>query len=235
MEYDINNYLKISYKKDGRIVLVYDVAKEANIYSQLKEMGYCYSTINGKKTYYRRFEGEVSSTKMLSIKHAFRDFLENTDFKNRPATLKHEDIMQWFYAKNPVRENGLLKFILQDELSKDEEHQIKFQTDTSYKHNFEINQVLCFLEEFNFKKKANQDTITHNSDLYYKNIGDNEFIIFTHFCIGKTFYSGFDTWRAKYINERQIGKIEPETLDTIRLSFNLKRDYPLVQNLLERT
>ena len=83
---------------------------------------------------------------------------------------------------------------------------------------------------WNFTKTIDEkSTICSGNPLYYKNIGKEEFLIFSHYNHDKVSNSGFDLWKATFSSEKSIGKKKPKKLDDISLSFNLEKDFKLIK------
>lgn len=71
------------------------------------------------------------------------------------------------------------------------------------------------------------------SDLYYQNIGDNEYLIFSHNNPKPIWNSGFDVWIAIYSSEDLIGNSDPIKFDKVIFCYNHPRDYNLIKKFIE--
>jgi hypothetical protein len=230
MKRSITDFIEIKRFKNGKIALNQNLRNEGNIYRQLKELGFCRTKINDKSLLYRRVGNEIVPVKKYHLNDAFKDYLKETDFEDLPVELTTNDIINWFYEKDPIKKNGLFYQILKDQLNAEELHQVKMKTDISYKQTFLNNEMLEKLKMWNFKRTIDEkSTICSGRPLYYKNIGNEEFLIFSHYNHENVSISGFDLWRATFSSEKSIGKKKPKKLYDISLSFNLDKDFKLIK------
>lgn len=73
-----------------------------------------------------------------------------------------------------------------------------------------------------------------DADLYYRSIGDQQFIVFNHYNKNKKVQlQGFDCWVSKYKNESEIGKVKALHIEEIRLGFQFARDWELIDKYLK--
>ncbi|MDL2330651.1 hypothetical protein LJC62_01380 [Odoribacter sp. OttesenSCG-928-A06] len=240
MTTDINDYIRIVRQKNGQIRIKHDVTNEGNIYKLLREFGFCQFKLDNRTIYYRRQNDELTKVDFNDIKRAFYDFLKEGNY-TCPKDVSRVDILNWYLEKLPLKKNGLLKHYLEDTLSEQEIHSLRLQIDFDYKHNFEIQQILSKLDEWNFKKTIDtKSSIATNAPLYYKQVDSDKYLIFSHWNADryidkkkKHYRDGFDCWLAKFKNEKDIGKkkIADEDLQDIRLGFYLNRDLPLLSSI----
>ena len=243
MTTDINNFVCVVRQKNGEIKIKHDLNNETNIYKLLYEFGFRKSKLDNRKIYYRRQESTLTPVRLYDIKKAFYDFLSN-GFYTCPKDITRIEILNWYLNKSPIKENGLFNHYLEEKetLLEQEIHHLRLQMDCDYKHNFEVQQILSKLKDWNFKKTIDaKSCITTNAPLYYKRVGNDKYLIFTHWNAGrytdkkkKHYKDGFDCWLAKFENEKHIGKkkIADEDLSTIRLGFDLDRDMSLIEQYL---
>ncbi len=234
MTEDINKFIRIIHQKNGKIKIQYDFENQVNIYKWLREFGYRKSKLDNRVIYYREHDGEVKQTNFLKIKTAFSDFLQNGNYKNLPENINQNDILEWYYLKNPIKENSLLKHILEDELSNTEIHSLRMQTNHSYEHRFQINEFIKKLLDWGFKKTIDKIS-SYSSDpspLYYKQISKEEYLIFNHFASEAKCEDGFDCWIGIYQNEKLIGKKNPSNIESVQLDFEITRDITLIEKFL---
>ena len=233
MKRSITDFIEIKRFKNGKIALKQNLRNEGNIYRQLKELGFCRTKINDKCLLYRRVGNEIVPVKKHHLNDAFKDYLKETDFEDLPVELTTNDIINWFYEKDPIKKNGLFYQILKDQLNAEELHQVKMKTDISYKQIFLNNEMLENFKVWNFKRTIDEkSTICSGSPLYYKSIGNEEFLIFSHYNHENVSISGFDLWRATFSSEKLIGKKKPKKLNDISLSFNLEKDFKLIKEYI---
>ena len=231
MTKDINDFITIYRQKNGKVKITYDISNESNIYKLLHELGYRYTKIDNKQVYFKRENKNLFPVKFLDISLAFRNFLRSANFINIPPDVSLDNILNWYYEKDPVKRNGLFYHHLQENLDDEEQHQLKLQSNAEYKKKFEIQELLSKFNEWNFTKTV--DTVGNfgkDDDIYYKNIGENKFLVFNHYNAKKWFVSGFDCWIATFKKESNIGKKRCLLNQDIRLSFHLDRDYELIKN-----
>lgn len=234
MTNDINNFIQVVRYKNGKTKIKHDFEKQANIFKWLKECGYRKSKLDNKVIYYLKHDEEVISTSFLEIKAAFLEFLVNANYINLPSDINHHDVLEWYHSKHPLKENKLTKYILGDNLSESEIHSLRLQTNLSYKHRFQIKRIIIELNNWGFKKTT--DKISSYSSikppLYYKQINNEEYLIFNHWATETKYDDGFDCWIGIYQNEKLIGKKEPLEINTVQLGFDLDRDITLIEEFL---
>jgi hypothetical protein len=83
-------------------------------------------------------------------------------------------------------------------------------------------------------RKEKKRVFCGGSDLYYKNIGGNEYLIFSHHNVKLLYNSGFDVWTANYSSEKMIGRAKPIKDFEIKLCYNHPRDIDLIKDFLEK-
>lgn len=234
MTKDINNFVTIVRQKNGKIKIRHDIKNEGNIYKLLRDFGFRKSKLDYKRIYYQRHDNDVKIINPIKIKHAFLDFLKRADYTNLPNDVSHHDILEWYYSKAPIKENGLYNQYLEETLSEQEIHSLRLQTNHNYKHKFHINQLLNKFDELHFSKTVDNinSYSSKNPPLYYKGIGNRKYIVFNHWNYMSEYTDGFDCWLAIYANENQIGKEKPLELQEIILGFQLERDLPLIEQYL---
>ncbi|MFA6082765.1 hypothetical protein [Mucilaginibacter sp.] len=214
-------------------------SQEAYIYQWLKEGGFGISTIGSKTVMFKRNNDKIEPTSVIVMKHHFQDFLETAQFNDWPEGVGRHDLLEWYYRMSPLKQNGLFRHYLKDTLTEDEIHQYKMADDVHYRHTYEMNQMLTKLNIWGFKKTEDiKGTINTGCPLYYKNVKGNLYLVFSHYeSQSKQSKSGFDCWLAPFKNEQQIGMVKFEglrkdDLKGISYSFNLERDYPLIQEYI---
>mgnify|MGYP006981486727 CR=1 FL=1 len=234
MATDINDFITLDAFKNGRVKISQTESQEANIYKLLRDFGYGMTKIDNKRIYFKREGTSISSVHPSNFRQAFFKFLvHEADFSNIPDETNKEEIINWFYKKNRVKQNGLYDHYLTDILSDIEVSTLRMSIDPNYKHTVEINQLLSKFEEWRFKKTVDKiNSYGGNPTLYYKKISDKKFLVFSHWHYNSKSRDGFDSWIATYLNENQIGTKKPVELLDIRSGFRLDRDFPLIKEYL---
>lgn len=235
MTTDINNFITLDSFKNGRVKISQTISQEGNIYKLLFELGYRKTKLNDKRIYLKREGTFISVVHPSDIRQAFFKFLSHdADYSNILDGIDREEIINWFYQKNAVKENGLYDHYLADTLSESEAHDLRLRTDHDYKHSFDITQLQSMFDEFDFNKTV--DSINSYSDnnptLYYKQVADRKFLVFNHWNAKSKHNDGFDCWIATYPNEKQIGNKKPLELHDILLGFHFGRDFSLIEQYL---
>jgi len=229
---DIHNFISIQEQRNGNFKIDINDFNRINIYKLLYENGYRKSQINKKRIYYKREKNKLNKIHKHDIVNVFYFMLKNLEFVNIPSKIEYSDIINLYLEKDPIKENKLFNFYLRETLTETETHELRMQFDVDYKHEFEIKQILLKFEEWSFCKTIDTiGTFCKNNPLYFKNIGNNGYLIFNHFNLKKKAKNdGFDCWHATYYNQESIGKKQPLNIKSIRLGFNLERDISLIKN-----
>ncbi len=231
---DIEDLVKIKIQKNGKTKISYDFHHLANIYRFLNELGYCSTKLDGKQIYFRRAGDEIIPTPFFHINDAFFELLRKGEFDNMPSDLDYSLVMECFYWKPPIKESGALKYYLSDRLTPTEEHTYRLLTDLGYKLKFEAGQLLSKFDEWALKKVTDKIGAFAKPDnlLFYKNIGDNKFLLFNQYNAGFPTHVGFDCQIATFKKEDEIGIKKPIKNERICLNFHLERDYFLLKNYI---
>jgi hypothetical protein len=233
MEKNINNFITINRQKNGKMKITQTDNNVGNIYKLLHEIGYCKTKLDNKSIYFLRKGIDIVPITFSDIKDAFLNILKDFEFTNIPEDIEYTTILNWYYEKLPIKENGLTNLYLNDTLTDLEIHKYKLVTDYSYIQEFEVNQLLTNFNKWAFIRTVDEiGTFCKGSQLYYKNIGDNKYLIFSYInSLGKT-KGYFDCWIATFTNNHQIGNNKPISLQDIRQGFKLNRDFELIKEYL---
>jgi hypothetical protein len=227
---DINKILTIVRQKNGVVKIKHDLANEANICKLLQEFGFRKSKLDNRRIYFRRQYETITLINKWEIIDTFVDFLKKDDFENVPQDVSKENILNWFYQSNPIKENGLFDHYLVDTLNEKEIHDLRMLTNFSYKHDFDNSKLLSKFNEWNFSKTIDTaGSYCKESPLYYKLIENKKYLVFNHFNANRKDLDGFDSWIATYSDEKQIGNKRPLSVQDVRLGFNLDRDFELIK------
>ena len=233
MKRNLFDYVQIEKKRNGDFKVSYNLTHKANIYKCLRELGFRKTKVNAQRIYFRRCGNEIQRVNKYQMVDAFQNFLEKTDFINTPPGFTKMNLLNWFYTAHPIKLNTLLDKILIENLSEHEEHLLKLLIDPVYKKEFQVNQLLENFKSWSFKKTFDGiRSFTTNSQLYYKLINNEEYLIFSHSNPKNIRDSCFDSWIAKFPSEKWIGKKEPLKKCQVKLSFQMEKDFHLVKNLI---
>lgn len=235
MEKNINHFITVIRQKNGRVKITHDVNNERNIYQLLHKLGYRKTKLDNKRIYFKETESDLTPVSIQEIRRAFYDLLKKHEFENVPDDVDYTSILNWFLEKKPIKENVLLNHYLEVELNDYETHILKIKADVDYKHKNEIKNVLSKFKDWGLRKTTDKNSkICNNAPLYYKNIGENKYLIFSHYnSDSKKNIDGFDCWIATYNNEKQIGKTKPIDIQDVSLRFNLTNDIELIRRFIE--
>jgi hypothetical protein len=229
MEKDINNFITITRLKNGKKKITHSDTNKINIYKLLHKLGYSRTKLDNKPIYFFRNGTDIIAVTINDIKDVFINLLNNFEFTNLPDDIEYSEFYNCYYQNQPIKENGLFNSYLNDTLSDLEIHNYKLTTDYLYKQEFEVKELLANFEKWSFNKTV--DTIgsfKKDSHLYYKNIGDNKYLIFTH----NSSTVSFDSWFATFTDSKSIGIKNPISYKDIRLGFKLDRDFELIKQYL---
>lgn len=230
---DIKDFVTISRLRNGQVKITHNITNESNIYELLRELGYRKTKVDNKCAYLLRNDDNIIPVTFYDIKTAFLNLLKKNEFINIPNDIESTSLTNWFYDKNPIKENGLLNHYLEDTLTNEEIHNYKLKTDIMYKHKFGVEQMLSKFKEWSFNKTVDDvGAFCKDNPLYYKRVDEKKYLVFNHFnSKGKT-SDGFDCWLATFTNEEHIGSKKPIEIQDIRLSFHLDRDFQLIENYI---
>ena len=231
MTIDINDFVSFDRLKNGKVKITTNISKEGNLYKYLRKLGFCKSKLDNRRIYYKRENNLINPSSMHDIKHTFWTLLQQGKFLNTPTDISHSDILNWYLDKQPIKENGLFDYYLEDNLSETEAHNYRLTTNPTYRHKFEIQQLLSKFAEWNFSKTTDVvGTFCKDNPLYFKRIDNKKYLVFNHYNSKSESNDGFDSWVATFTDERQIGIKKPTEIQDIRLSFHLDRDFELIKN-----
>ena len=96
-------------------------------------------------------------------------------------------------------------------------------------------EVVSFIRENGFKKTVDIiDDYASNSDLYYRSIGNNQYLVFCHYYLsGKVDLQGFDAYLSSYSSEEKIGKEKSLEVIKIKLGFQFPEDWSLLSEYVK--
>lgn len=233
MKRDINDFITIVRQKNGHVKIKHDFNNEANIYKLLHDLGYGKSKLNNRRIYFRRYDGKIIPVNLINIKDAFEEVLKKAEFSNVPSDIGRSDILNWYYERQPIKENGLFDHYLNDPLNEVEAHNYLLLTDHTYKRRHQIQQLLSKFEEWAFRKSIDSvGTFCEDNPLYYKPVADNKYLVFNHFKPEDNENDGFDSWVATYTEEKHIGNEKPLNVEAVRLCFKIDRDIQLIKKYI---
>ena len=129
-----------------------------------------------------------------------------------------------------MRNNDLLTHYLSEDLLDSEKHQLLCKTDLNYKISFNTNQLLEKFKYWEFKEKK---SLNGRSEIYYKFIGKNKYLVFHQYNPNSKSRSTFDVFMATYMDEDLIGTIEPQDFNRVKLNFQLSNDFELIRKFVE--
>ena len=91
------------------------------------------------------------------------------------------------------------------------------------------------LNDWGFKKTTDIiGTYCDGTDLYFKNIGGDEYLIFSHSKTKQIWLHNFDVWTAIYDAEDLIGNRDTVDFEEVVFSYNHQNDYHLIKGFLEK-
>lgn len=235
MTRNLFEFIQVKRQKNGRVKITHDISNKHNIYKFLKKLGFCISRINRKRIYYQRIDNKIRIVSIFDIEDAFVKYLKTTDFTDMPSDISRDELLDWFYEKQPIkRSDDLLIHYLVDSLTLEEEHQLRLEIDVEYKKKFEITQLQEMFKTWNFNKTVDKiGSFCSGNNLYYKNIGENKYLVFNQYNPKKLMQSGFDSWITTFTSEKNIGNKRPINIEQIKLSFHLDKDFELIKDFVE--
>lgn len=122
---DINDFITIKRLKSGEIKIKHPKEKEVNIYKLLYELGYRMTRVEEKPVFYFRNKFEVLPSSMSEIREAYRDYLKQFNFINVTNDINSELVMECYYGRQPIKNNGLLEHYLKgDDLTNAEANKL---------------------------------------------------------------------------------------------------------------
>ncbi len=231
MARDITTILKFTIQKDGMYKIV---IKERPFYQFLFHLGFRKTKLNKAVVFFQRIEAEIKLKQFYDIRDAFPELLRKLEFTNIPDGVEYTDILNWYHQNRPIKRNAEFDNCLYEDLNASDTHVLMLQNDASYAHNFKIKTVLEKLEEWGFKTSIDQAGGFHKGNtIHYRYVGNNNYIVFNYFNPKSPRESGFDSWTAVFAHESHVGNKMPLGLEQIRFSFQLERDYPLIEQYLK--
>lgn len=204
-------------------------------YKTLYELGYRYSIIDGKRIFYQKTERGPDSCSLSDIKGVLLEVFRKGELSNLPQNVTRDDLINWYYEKEPIKYNGFFKYYLVEELHPVAEHTLKLQIDPDYKHDYWKSELLLKFNEWGFMNTIDRvSSFGTNNPLYYKSIGENRYLVFNHYnSTSKKHNDGFDCRVAEFEKDNEIGKKLPKSIEKIKLTFNLESDYGLIKKYVE--
>lgn len=230
--YAVSDFVTLSANKKKTADCTFE--QQANICAWLLGLGFGQTLLDGKRITYRRIEGTVKPGSILIMKDMLRKFFETHEFDGWPDGVGRNDLLEWYYKALPPKQNDIFRTGMERELSDDELHQYLLHTDFSYRDRFRISQVIDRLAELGFEKSEDvTNSIFTRSDLYYKQTGAGQYLVFSHFNKYDAYFpEGVDCYLAPFGSIMQHKQVPEPTLKVIRNSFQIDRDFSLIENYL---
>lgn len=230
MDRDINDFINIIRQKNGIVKITHDITNEGNIYKLLRDLGFRKAKLDKKYVYFKRDDINIIPASFQEIKDTFRDMLRKYEFTNIPADIRYDSVLNWYHNRKPIKENGLFNHYLEDSLTEFESDELRQVNTKTNNRKLNTENLLAEFKEWNFKTTVDTiGTFCINNPLFYKKVRDNKYLVFNHFYSENKNNDGFDSWVATYSNEKHIGKKEPLLIENIRRSFQLDRDFELIE------
>lgn len=213
-----SKWITTSIKQRNKIVMLNEIA----IYESLRVAGLRVTNVDGKGCFYFRHKA-LSVTNLTALGDVVWETLEQIEDP------KKELAKAAFLNKNPIRNGDRMKHILRDKLTSHELHEIRRQTNPHYCKQTEIKETIETLTKLGFQKTSDQAGDFGGSDIYFKNVHGQEFIVLNHFGKQKSIdKQGFDCWKTQFAMESDIGKTKPLSVHPLQLCFHLDRDMQLI-------
>ncbi len=225
MEYKILDILSIKRQKNGMVKIILNKSGgKSNIYKLLFQLGFRQSILDKEKVYYQKKDTQLQIVTIHDARRAFKTFLESANFSDLPKDITYNQILEWYLGKyNIIAKNAFYEHYLSEELADNEKHQLRLQTDYQYAWKFKISQKIEKFKGLGFTKTIDKNSnIDPNSDLYYKKINNNKYIIFSHYGGLKVNFSGIDAWSAIFRREVDIGVKKPIKITPIAFDKGIK-------------
>lgn len=229
MRKKIADFLTIEIMKNGRPKFACHSSQKGNMYKLLAENGFGQATVNKKRVYYRVNETGIEKTDFRKLVDCIEDFFRFTDFEGLPNGVDNTGLLNWFYTEMPVKKNDLLKYHLtKTALTEEQTHQIRM-SEPEYRQKHKIDQILNLFEREGFKSTTDKvEGISPGLTLYYKSLGGQKYLLFSHHSPRNIMTSCFSVWVANYPSDRKIGKVRPQDEEEISANFDMERDCHLI-------
>jgi len=226
--------IDIKNLKNGNSKISFPPEKTQNIYSMFKNEGFAYVKLSGKAVLIQRSLNGMEQVSIERLRDSLEHYFKNADYSELPADVTYHQVMDAYYQHAFLRSNPKLKAYLAGSLSEEEQHELLLKTDYAYRKAFQLQTMLEQLEKTSFKLAEDKISTYHKNDrhLYYKHIGENEYIVFNDIDDPKIKLRMFDCWISKFRKESDIGKKQPLATSSVMIDFKWHRDYPLIASYL---
>lgn len=106
-------------------------------------------------------------------------------------------------------------------------------TDPIFAARLRVEEVLVKLNTHGYRTCDDKiGTFAKDSKVFYKEISKDKYVIFNHSSHdGRIEQQTIDCWVAIYLNENDIGRNAPKALESIKLSFEVNRDWGIIDRL----
>jgi hypothetical protein len=220
--------------KNGNSKISFPSEKASNIYSIFKNEGFAYVELSGKAVLVQRGLNGIEQVSIDNLRDSFEHYLKNVDYFELPADVTYHKVMDTYYQNAFLKSNNKLKAYLTGHLSDEELHTLLLKTDHQYRKAHQLQTMLEQLENTRFKLTEDKISTYHKNDrhLYYKHIGENDYIVFNDIDDPKIKLRMFDCWISKFTKESDIGKKHPLSTSSVMIDFKWDRDYQLIASYL---
>ena len=219
---DKNGNKKVDFFQLG----IYDLIK--------KQLGFRFARIENKGYYLKFSSGIYEKSSFIEMQDTLSKHIE-TEFENIEINGKidHQKFLEAYYQKKVLINGNYTKtFLSQDfELTENELHKLKMETNLKYKHKIEREEMDKFLISENFIHTTDQiGNFSKGGDLYYKQISDNVFLLINYANFNfKKQQPIYDFWKIQSSDKNEFLKRKNDQIENILLGFNLSRDMGIYQ------
>jgi len=206
------------------------------IYDLLKvELGYRYTVINKKGYFLKEIDGVLKVVQFIDIKDDFKNHIKNNfETIKIEGAISYHDFIEEYFKQSPIKNGNYIRTYLNENfiLSKENKHQILLKTDCDYANEFLKNEMIDFLNRQEFTKTIEKiGNYEKGMPIYYKKVSSNTYllvIMFDYKRKGTT--TTFDLFKVSAKSEKDLLCKQDDDIKTIKLGFNLKRDFKLFEN-----
>jgi|TARA_B110000967_G_scaffold181779_1_gene199233 hypothetical protein len=222
---DIHDYKNGKKRVDFSHLGIYELVR--------KKLNFRFTKVDGKGYYFEYKNGIYTKSSFNKMQDCFRNHIK-TEFENLEINgeVKYLDFLNSYFKKLPLSNGHFAKTYLSEdfELSENELHLFKMETDFSYMNGVKRKEMTEFIAEEKFIETNQLFGIffSKNDKVFYKQMSENLFLLLNY----QNWNSDknqptYNLYKVNAKNNTELYKKRNNEIMNIILSFDLNRDLEL--------
>lgn len=101
--YSINSFLTYRINKRGLVEVTRTKEQELNLYKLLRDFGFEYKTINGKRHFFQTIDNTKAKKTKTDINNFIFNYLKSINITNDDENIYRNAVLNWYISKGKVK------------------------------------------------------------------------------------------------------------------------------------